>query len=368
MQENRTGQIVAAYLRDCGLVVTRVNGTGVAGLLCGAFPGPTLLMRADMDALPIQEETDTSYRSTIDGIMHACGHDAHTAMLLVAAKILAGEQSRLQGNIKFVFEPNEENAGALGMIEEGVLDNPRVDACIGVHVWSSLAAGKVGIKAGAVMAGMQHFKLELYGKGGHTAIPQSAIDPIIAAAAIIQSVQSIQTREIDVLQEPAVIMFGSIVGGSAANVIPDQVTLTGTIRYLSAGQDNDEKSPLARFRRVVDGICAAYRMRYDLDYVIGHPAVVNDPVMTAMLTSQVVGAMAKPPIIEPIVTLAGEDFSEFAARVPGVFYFLGAGRPGVENFPHHHPRFDIDESVMHNGVEMHVRAALQFFENHKTAL
>ncbi len=363
LQEHRTGQIVADYLTNCGLEVSRSNVTGVVGLLRGAFPGPTLLMRADMDALPIQEETGASYKSTIDGVMHACGHDAHTAMLLVAAKILSGEQQQLHGNIKFVFEPNEENIGALAMIEEGVLENPRVDSCIGVHVWSPLASGKVGIKAGAVMAGMQHFKLELYGKGGHTATPQSAVDPILASAAIIQGVQAIQTRELDVLQEPAVIMFGSIVGGSAANVIPSQVTLQGTIRYLSEGGDEGEGSPLVRFRRVVDGICAAHRIGYDLEYSFGHPTLVNDGSMTKMLAGQVLCSLRNSLEIEPLVTLAGEDFSEFASRVPGVFYFLGAGKPGTETYPHHHPCFDIDESVMQNGVEIHVRAALQFFEN-----
>ncbi len=175
LQEHRTGQIVADYLHELWSGGFTEQCYRCCRVAAWCLPGPTLLMRADMDALPIQEETGASYTSTIDGVMHACGHDAHTAMLLVAAKILSEEQQQLHGNIKFVFEPNEENIGALAMIEEGVLENPRVDRCIGVHIWSPLASGKVGIKAGAVMAGMQHFKLELYGKGGHTATPRAPL-------------------------------------------------------------------------------------------------------------------------------------------------------------------------------------------------
>ncbi|MGA9264803.1 MAG: amidohydrolase, partial [Desulfobacterales bacterium] len=230
LQEHRTGKKVAEYLENLGLAITRMNQTGVVGLLQGGSPGPTLLLRADMDALPIQEETGLDYRSSVDGVMHACGHDAHTAMLMIAAKILTSVKERLVGNIKFVFQPNEENVGARQMIEEGLMENPKVDACFGVHVWNPLKTGQLGISAGPVMAGMEHFDLVIKGRGGHTATPQSAVDPIVAAAAIINGVQVIQTREIDVLKEPAIIMFGKIEGGSASNVIPDTVTLSGTMR------------------------------------------------------------------------------------------------------------------------------------------
>lgn len=362
MDEHRTGKIVADYLSTCGLKVCRLNSTGVVGLLRGEEKGPTLLMRADMDALPIQEENETTYKSTIDGVMHACGHDAHTAILMVAAKYLSQKKSELKGNIKFVFEPNEENAGALGMIEEGVLENPKVDACVGLHIWSPLESGKIGVKSGPVMAGMQHFKITITGKGGHTATPQSAIDPILVSAAVIQAVQTIQTRELDVLNEPAVIMFGSISGGSAANIIPDSVTMHGTIRYLYNGDDNSEDSPLSRLRRIVKGVCQTYRADHTLEFPYGHPTLVNDASFTEFFTSQVVELMSPKLDVEPLVTLAGEDFSEFASRVPGIFYFLGAGKTGVENFPHHHPRFDIDEDMLEVGVELHVRTALEYFK------
>lgn len=365
MQEVRTGRIVAEYLEEYGIQWRRLNGTGISGLLRGGHPGKTILLRADMDALPIQEQAEVDYQSKNKGVMHACGHDAHTAMLLVAARILAGEQQNLHGNVKFVFEPNEENMGSLAMIEEGVLEDPQVDACLALHVWSPLGAGRIGLKAGPVMAGMKHFELTLHGKGGHTAIPHSAVDPILAASAIIQGVQAVQTRELDILQEPAVIMFGSIAGGSADNVIPDSVVLKGTIRYLFQGDEFCDDSPLSRFKRIVAGICEAHRVSFDLNLPISHPTLINDPQMTEMLLSKVLPRLGTAPDVEPLVSLAGEDFAEFAARIPSVFCFLGAGFVHEVNFPHHHPCFRIDEDVLKVGVELHVRTALQFLQKER---
>lgn len=367
LAEERTSAKVSAYLEECGLQVSRLNRTGVVGLLRGDRPGPTLLMRADMDALPIQEENDVAYKSVNKGVMHACGHDAHTAMLLVAAKIISGLKDRLTGNIKFVFEPNEENVGALAMIEEGLLENPRVDACVGLHIWTPLRSGQVGITAGPVMAGMEHFELIVKGRGGHTATPQSAVDPILTAAGIIQGVQLIQTREIDVLKEPMIIMFGKIEGGSASNVIPDSVSLSGTMRYLFEGEPESQDNPKKRFERVVANICAAHRADYELSFLYGHPTLVNHREMAELVRSVATGELETAPEIASFVSLAGEDFSEFAARVPSAFYFLGAGNPAKQtDFPHHHPRFNIDEDVMSVGVEMHVRTALNFFKQADT--
>ncbi len=363
LEEHRTSERVVSYLKDCGLEVCRMNKTGVVGLLRGDQSGPTLLLRADMDALPIQEETDVPFKSTNPGVMHACGHDAHTAMLLVAAKILAGLKQQLRGNIKFVFEPNEENVGALAMIEEGLLDNPRVDAGLGLHIWTPLQSGQIGITEGPVMAGMEHFKLVVKGRGGHTASPQSAIDPIITAAGIIQGVQSIQTREIDVLKEPTIIMFGRIQGGTASNVIPDSVTLEGTLRFLFEGDPQSEDNPKRRFERVVANICGAHRAAYELSFLYGHPTLVNHREMAALVQEVAARELDPAPEIVSFGSLAGEDFSEFAARVPAAFYFLGTGNPAKQtDFPHHHPRFNIDESVLASGIEMHVRGALTFFK------
>lgn len=364
LAEHRTSEKVADYLQSSGLMVNRLNRTGVVGLLEGDHSGPTLLMRADMDALPIQEENDVPYKSINPGVMHACGHDAHTAMLMVAAKILSNYKKQLKGNIKFVFEPNEENVGALAMIEEGVMQNPSVDACLGLHIWTPLQSGRIGITEGPVMAGMVHFDLVVKGRGGHTATPKSAIDPIIAAANVIQGVQIIQTREIDVLKEPTIIMFGKIEGGTASNVIPDSVSLSGTMRYMFEGEEKSDDNPKKRFERVVSQICEAHRAAYALSYLYGHPTLVNHREMARLVQSVVSEELNPAPEIVSFVSMAGEDFSEFAARVPGAFYFLGAGNPAKKaHFPHHHPKFNIDEDVLSVGVEMHVRAALSFFKH-----
>lgn len=363
LKEYRTSEKVSSYLKGCGLEVSHLNQTGVVGLLKGDQAGPTLLIRADMDALPIQEENDIPYKSENEGVMHACGHDAHTAMLLVAASILSDLKSRLKGNIKFVFEPNEENVGALAMIEEGLMEDPKVDACLGLHIWTPLQTGQIGITDGPVMAGMEHFKLVVKGRGGHTATPQSAIDPVLTAADIIQGVQIIQTREIDVLREPTIIMFGKIEGGTASNVIPDSVTLSGTMRYLFEGDEKSEENPKKRLERVVSNICATHRAEYELSFLYGHPTLVNHREMAELLRSVATHELEPTPEIVSFVSLAGEDFSEFAARAPSAFYFLGAGNPSKEtHFPHHHPRFNIDEDALSVGVEMHVRGALAFFE------
>ena len=361
LQEHRTAEKVSAYLNGLDLGVERLDPTGVVGLLQGGRPGPTLLMRADMDALPITEKTSLSFKSQVSGVMHACGHDAHMAILLAAARVLCALRGQLAGNIKFVFQPNEENVGALDMIKAGVMEDPKVDACTGLHVWSPLPVGSLAVSAGPVMAGMEHFELTVKGKGGHTATPQSAIDPILAAAAVIQGVQVIQTRMIDPLKEPTIIMFGTINGGTASNVIPDSVNLSGTMRYLFEGESEGEKSPKTKLEKLVADICRTHGAGYELDFVYGHPTLVNHPEM-AELVRQTALEVDEPPELTSLVTLAGEDFSEFSSRAPGVFYFLGAGNAAKGcDFPHHHPCFDIDESCLLLGVEMHVRNALGFF-------
>lgn len=363
LQEYRTGDKVATYLSSLGMNVTRLNVTGVCGLLEGKKPGPTLLLRADMDALPIQEETEVPFCSINPGVMHACGHDAHTAMLLIAARILSGFKDQLNGNIKFAFQPNEENVGALAMIEQGLLENPAVDACFGLHVWTPLETGQIGLTSGPIMAGMDHFDLVIKGCGGHTAAPYTAVDPILAASSVIQGIQQIQTREIDPLTESTIIMFGKIQGGTMSNVIPDTVTLSGTMRFMFDGPKDSPDHPKNRMERIVSNICAAHRTGYELSFLFGHPTLVNHPDMTELIRSAAAEKLASSPQIVPVITLAGEDFSEFASRVPGVFCFIGACRPGTCQIPHHNPCFDIDEEALPIGVELLVKGALRFFEN-----
>ena len=359
-QELRTSTIIYNYLVECGLEVQRVAKTGVVGLLRCRQPGRTLMLRADMDALPVQEQNDLPYKSLNEGIMHACGHDGHMAMLLIAVKILAKYRNELNGNIKFVFQPNEEDAGAKIMIEEGVLQNPHVDAALGLHLWAPIETGKMGITQGSVMAAHDNFRIIITGKGGHTSAPQSAIDPIIAAASIIQAAQSVQTREIDTLK-PTQIMFGKVEGGTAPNVIPERVELQGTLRWLfEVGSDSDE-NPRKRLERIIRGICEAHRTKYQLEFIPSNPTLVNDIKMTELVKATAEKVVRNSTDIVNYVCMAGEDFADFALKVPSTFYFIGTGNSEkCTQYPHHHPKFNIDEDSLIIGVEMHVRSALNF--------
>ncbi len=361
-EEFRTADKIADYLRGCDLEVkTGVNKTGVVGLLKGVGKGPTLMLRADMDALPIQEECDVPYRSKVDGAMHACGHDGHMAMLLGVAKILSQKRNSIGGNVKFIFQPNEENGGALPMIEEGVLENPTVDASLGLHLWSPIETGKIGANAGPVMGGMYYFKVNIIGRGGHTATPQSAVDPIIIATEVVQSLQTIQTREVNVLK-PTSIVFGEIRGGTAWNIIPDKVTLSGTIRFLYDETGEDKEKLTDRFERVIAGICKSHRAEYELSLKYGHPALVNDPGMIELASSAAQEVLGDAQQIVSFVSMAGEDFAEFADRVPSAFLFIGTGNEAKETcFPHHHSKFNIDEDSLNIGMEVMLRTVYKYF-------
>ena len=364
-EEYRSSEIIANYLRECGLEVkTRIAKTGVVGLLRGSESGPTILLRADMDALPVKEENDVEYKSVYEGKSHACGHDGHMAMLLVAAKILSKYKKEIKGNIKFLFQPNEEDAGAKFMIEEGVLENPSVDAAHAIHLWTPIKSGDVGISPGPVMAAHDNFKIIINGKGGHTSAPQVSIDPIIAAAGIIQSAQSIQSREINVLK-PTSLMFGKITAGTAPNIIPEQAMLEGSIRYLYAGEDSSEEKPRIRLKTMAENVCNVYRATCNVEFFPSSLAVINDPTLTEIIkneTQQVLNVYGGS--VVPYVCMAGEDFSEFGVRVPSVLSFVGAGNEEKEtNYPHHHPKFNIDEDVLTIGVEMHIRSVLRFLSN-----
>jgi amidohydrolase len=360
-EEYQTAEKIADYLRQCDLEVrTGVNKTGVVGFLKGADKGLTLMLRADMDALPIQEECDVPYRSTVDGKMHACGHDGHMAMLLGAAKVLSDQRDKLGGNIKFVFEPNEENHGSVVMIQEGVLENPSVDACLGIHLWSPIEVGKIAVSPGPVMAGMYYFKITIIGHGGHTATPQSAVDPILTAAEVVQALQTIQTREIDVLT-PSSIVFGEIKGGTAWNIIPDKVKLSGTLRFLYPEAEDEKEKLTDRFERVVAGVCQSHRAEYELSQIFGQPAMVNDPDMIDLARASAREVLGDTSHIVSYVSMAGDDFAEFAARVPSAFLFVGTRNEAKgTSFPHHHPHFNIDEDALIIGVEMFVRTALKY--------
>ena len=354
--------MVESYLKALGLAPHRVAGTGVVATLEGSRPAPVLMLRADMDALPITEENEVDYKSQNPGVMHACGHDAHMAMLLVAAKVLSRNRHLLPGTIKFVFQPNEEIAGALRMIEEGVLENPKVDAVMGVHVWTPVPSGKIGITAGPVMGGLDVFKMTIFGKGGHTGVPEDAVDPVIAAANLIQTVQMIQTREISNLKA-TIIMFGKICGGTKSNIIPDKIDLEGSIRFLYKGGPESEEQPTERFKRIAEQVCRTHRCTCEIEIIHENIPLINDPAMAAIARHTAVEVFRDKSAVIDNQTIASEDFSEFSERVPGVFMFLGAGHAGKgTTLSHHNPRFDIDEDVLINGVAMQVHGALNFFQ------
>jgi len=360
-EEHRTAGVIESYLADLGMPTRRMAETGVVALLEGSGPGPVLMLRADMDALPVTEENEVAYASQNPGVMHACGHDAHMAMLLVAAKILFRHKDAFAGTIKFVFQPNEEIAGALRMIETGVLEDPKVDAVMGLHVWTPVASGRIGITPGPVMGGLDVFKMTIFGKGGHTGVPEDAVDPVIAAANLIQTVQAIQTREISQLKS-TIIMFGRIAGGTKSNIIPDKVELEGSIRFLYKGGPESVEQPTERFIRMAEQVCRTHRCTCEIDIVHENIPLINDPRMTALARDTATMVFGDERAVIDNVTIASEDFSEFSERVPGVFMFLGAGneRKGT-TLSHHNPRFDIDEDILTDGVAMHVHGALNYF-------
>lgn len=343
-RETRTAGIVAERLRALGYDVREAVAT--TGVLADRGSGRTLLLRADMDALPIQEESDAEYRSLNDGVMHACGHDAHTAIAMMAATRLAG--AALPGRVRFAFQPAEENGrGADGMIAAGALEG--VDAALGLHVWSRMAVGKVVVTAGPFMAAVDEFTIVVHGRGGHAAKPHEADDPVVRAAAIVTDLQTVVSRRVDPM-ESAVVSVTSVHGGSAFNVIPERVTLQGTVRTF------DE--------RVRDGIHRAIReivgARGDVEIVKVTRPLVNDPAMADLVREAAASVVGAANVIPDSRMMAGEDFASFAAAVPACFFHVGAGSPDAP--PHHHPRFDVDEAALPIGLEILSRAVRLFLQ------
>jgi amidohydrolase len=364
-EEHRTSQIVYDYLKELGLEVKKITKTGVVGILKGDCSGKTVMLRADMDAIPQFEKTGLPYSSKNEGVMHACGHDGHTAMLMVAAKILTKYKDSIKGNIKFVFQPNEEEAGALDMINEGILEEPKVDAAFGIHLWTPLKSGEIGLAEGPVMAALEEFELEIYGKAGHTGSPHTAIDPILAATNIVQSLQLIQTREIDPLS-PIAIMVGSINGGTGRNIIADTVSIGGTIRFLFKNEEPEKKALLEKIERVIKGICDASNVTYKLKYIPSNPSLQNNGSLVSYVRNASIKTFGVNDNFVEYRNMAGEDFAEFSQRVPSMFYFIGSGNEAKKtNYPHHHPMFNLDDDTLKYGVEMHVRTALEFLEDNQ---
>lgn len=355
-REERTPARVAEILRACGIEVrTGVGGRGVVGTLTGGRPGKTVALRADMDALPIQDEKTCEYRSRVPGVMHACGHDGHMAVLLGVAKLLAGMREEISGRVRFLFQHAEEviPGGARAMIEDGALDG--VDAVYGIHLWTPLPVGVVGIKEGPLMASADFFQIDIFGKGGHGGLPHEAVDAIVIASHLIVHLQTLISRQVDPLKS-GVISVGTIQGGQSFNVIAERCTLTGTVRSFASSL---RRQLSERIREVAEKTCALFGATCQVTYQWGYPALVNEPVETrrvACVARKIVGE-DKVRELQPV--MAAEDFAYYLGKVPGAFCFVGAGNPEKNcDFPHHHPRFDFDERAMKIAAELLASAAL----------
>lgn len=350
-QEIRTSGIVAEELGNLGIdVTTGIGKTGVVGLIKFNQPGPTALLRFDMDALPIQEETSAPYASQNPGIMHACGHDGHTAIGLTVAKLLLSNQENLPGTVKLVFQPAEEGlGGAQAMVADGVLENPKPDFSLALHLWNDKPYGWIGITDGPAMAASETFTLHIKGKGGHGASPHITIDPVLTAAQVITALQSIVSRNVDPMKT-AVISATSIRGGEAFNVIPQEVTVKGTIRTFDPGV---RSIVLDRLNQVVTGVVEAMGCQVDITTKSVTPAVINDPVITQNVLKTATSYFGDYTIDRTEKTMGSEDMAFMMDDIPGCYIFIGSNNPekGLDA-PHHNPRFDIDERALPLGAAL----------------
>jgi len=364
-QEVKTAAFVVERLKSLGVedIRTGINQTGVTGLIRGTAEGPNkvVLVRADMDALPIHEENVVDYRSQTDGVMHACGHDAHTAILLGLARVLSDRKDQFAGTVKLLFQPAEElpPGGAKGMIEEGVLEDPHVDAVFGLHMSQNDPVGTIMVGAGPVMAAADRFTIAIQGKGGHGAYPSECVDPIVAGAQIVVALQEIVAREVDPMKS-AVLSTCVFKSGDAFNVIPDTAQLGGTVRTFDPEvRDLMEQ----RIREVATGIGEALRVQVEVEYDRGYPATVNDPEMTQLVleaATEIVG-VENVRKLEP--KMGAEDFSYFLEQRPGSYFFVGSKNEerGLV-WGHHHPRFDIDEESLASGLATMATTVLMYLE------
>ncbi len=344
-EEVRTAGIVAQRLTSLGMEVqTGVGKTGVVAVLEGDHDGPTVLVRADMDALPIVEDNAVEYISTESGKMHACGHDGHTAIALGVAAMLADEREHIHGRVKFVFQPAEEIAGgAVAMIADGALADPRPDVSVGLHLWNSMPVGTLGVADGPMMAGCVNFTITVYGKGSHAASPQHSADPVLCAAHILTALQSIVSRNIDPF-DTAVISATMLRAGDAFNVIPGHAELSGTIRYF---RDPVCEQVIRRMGEVVEGVASALGCTADLEIMPRTVPVVNNPEVGQRLRASFAELVGETGLDTTVRTMGAEDVGLFMTDIPGMYFFVGAQDMTRDAYyAHHHPRFSIDERAL----------------------
>jgi amidohydrolase len=357
-EEKITAELIQKKLQEWGIQYqSGIAGTGIVAILQGkktSFDLRGLAIRADMDALPIQEENEVDYKSRHPGCMHACGHDGHTAIALMTAYHLSRHRETFAGTVKIIFQPAEEGpGGALPMIKAGVLQNPDVDAIIGLHLWNNLPLGTVGVRSGPLMAAVEQFDVKIQGRGGHGAMPHQTVDALVVAAQVVSALQSIVARNVDPL-DSAVVTVGKLEAGTVRNVIADTATLSGTVRYFSPKFNGYFQQ---RITDLVTSICAAYGATCDIKYVDFYPATINDERITELVKSAAIEIVDTPlGIVPDCQTMGAEDMAFFLQQLPGCYFFLGSANidRGLA-YPHHHPRFDFDETALMIGVEIFAR-------------
>ena len=359
-QEQLTAEFIRQKLQEWNIPhQTGIAKTGIVATIASNSPGKVLAIRADMDALPIQEANQVPYRSQHDGKMHACGHDGHTAIALGTAYYLWQHKDDWQGTVKIIFQPAEEGpGGAKPMIEEGVLHNPDVNAIIGLHLWNNLPLGTVGVRSGALMAAVECFRCQILGKGGHGAMPDQTVDSIVVASQIVNALQAIVSRNVKPL-EAAVVTVGELHAGTALNIIADTAQMSGTIRYFNPDLESLIRE---RLEAIIAGICQLHGAEYELHHWQLYPPTINDNGISELVRSVAAEVVETPVGIVPeCQTMGGEDMSFFLQEVPGCYFFLGSANPekGLA-YPHHHPRFDFDETALGMGVEIFVRCVEKF--------
>jgi amidohydrolase len=374
-REVRTSKLVVDRLKQLGIEVrTPIAHTGVVGILHGGKPGRVIGLRADMDALPVTEQVDLPFKSTVRttyngqevGVMHACGHDAHVAILLGVAEVLSSIRSELPGTVVFLFQPAEEGApqgeegGAALMVKEGALDNPKVEAVFGLHVTSRIAVGQIAYRPGAEMAAVDSFRIKVHGKQTHGAYPWLGVDPIVVASQIVLALQTIPSRQLDVSLAPAVVTVGAIHGGVRNNIIPDEVEMIGTIRSLDEKMRSDIHE---RIKRTAEHIASSGGAKADVTIETGYPVTYNDPALTEKMAPTLRKVSSEVMVMNP--TLGAEDFSFFQQKVPGLFFFVGTrpkNQTAEEAASNHSPLFYVDESGLGLGIRAMARVAADYLK------
>lgn len=381
-REFRTAELIAKHLQSLGIEVkTKVGITGVVGILKGGKPGPVVALRADMDGLPVEEKNNlpfsskvkTMYNGQETSVMHACGHDSHVAILMGVAEILAAAKNDLQGTVKFIFQPAEEGVpkgeegGAELMVKEGVLENPKVDVIFGLHINAQEEVGKITYRPGGMFAGVGDMKITVTGKPSHGAEPWSSIDPIVVSAQIINNLQTIVSRNVNITENPAVVTIGAIHGGNRSNIIPEKVEMLGTVRTLT---DADEKLVFARIKEVVEKTAEASGTTaiLELPYSSHYPVTVNDEILTAAMLPTLQKSAGKKNVRLVPPETGAEDFSFFAQKVPGLYFYIGGmpiGKDPKTTAPHHTPAFYIDDTAFKTGVNALCNLVFDYMEIHK---